>query len=767
MIKYLLLLSLVIHATLANSESASKKWLTLNGQRPSVIARGGFSGLFPESSDFANQMALGTSVHDVVVLCNLQLTKDGVGICQGDIRLDNTTNIAMLFEKGSKTYKVNGQDLTGWFALDFTADQLLANVSLVQNIFSRPSAFDGMLPMSTVDDVRNSNPPAFWLNVQYDAFYTENKLSVTNYIQKATRLQGVNYISSPEIGFLKRMSGLVNKAKTKLIFVFLDKKATEPTSNQTYGSILGNLATIKKFASGIVVPKDYIWPVNTANYLDAPTSLVNDAHKLGLEVYASGFANDFTTSYNYSYDPSAEYLQFIDNSQFSVDGLITDFPPTASEAVACFAQYPDIKPTKGQALIITHNGASGVYAGSTDLAYQQGLEDGADIIDCSVQMSKDGVAFCLDSVDVTRDTTAAATFMSLSTTIPEIQQSSGIFSFDLSWSDIQTLQPQLTSPFENKGGLPRNPANKNKGKFLTLAEFLELAKVKAVTGILINIENAAYLASQKGLDIVSAVNTALSNATFDKQSTQKVLIQSDDTSVLSKFQNVPAYSRVLYLKDEISDAPKTPVGEIKKYADAVTLPRFSIVPTIDGFTTATTKVVNEMHAANISVYVTVLRNEFVTLAFDYFADPTIEIATYTSGIGVDGIITEYPATASRYLRNPCSSDSMPESSYSIIPAEAGSLLKTVPEETQPPASSPTPALDVADIRHYFKTQNQVQGRSTWKGILAASKENNENAKRCFNTKTEIEQPITNLNSFADVSFGLFSWFECLAPSPSN
>ncbi|KAG6740901.1 hypothetical protein POTOM_056372 [Populus tomentosa] len=703
MIKHVLLVFLVIHATLAKSESASKKWLTLNGRRPSVIARGGFSGLFPESSDFANQMALATSLSDVAVLCNLQLTKDGVGICQGDIRLDNTTNIAMVFEKGSKTRKVNGQDITGWFAMDFTADQLLANVSLVQNIFSRPSAFDAMLPISTVDDVRSSNPPAFWLNVQYDAFYTENKQSVTNYIQKATRLQGVNYISSPEIGFLKKIKGLVSKAKTKLVFVFLDKNATEPTTKQTYGSILGNLATIKAFASGIVVPKDYIWPVNAANYLEAPTSLVNDAHKLGLEVYASGFANDFTTSYNYSYDPSAEYLQFIDNSQFSVDGLITDFPPTASEAVACFAQYTDIKPTKEQALIISHNGASGVYAGSTDLAYQQAVEDGANIIDCSVQMSKDGVAFCLDSVDVTRDTTAAASFMSLSTTIPEIQESAGIFSFDLSWSDIQTLQPQLTSPFENNGGLPRNPANKSKGKFLTLAEFLELAKVKAVTGILINIEhvlglqNAAYLASQKGLDIVSAVDTAFGNATFGKQSTQKVLIQSDDTSVLSKFKNVPAYTRVLYLKDEISDAPRTPVEEIKKYADAVTLPRFSIVPTVNGFTTGTTKVVNEMQAANISVYVSVLRNEFITLPFDYFSDPTIEIATYTSGIGVDGIITEYPATASRYLRNPCSSNSMPDSSYSIIPAEAGSLLKTVPEETQPPASSPTPALDVADV----------------------------------------------------------------------
>lgn len=98
-------------------------------------------------------------------------------------------------------------------------------------------------------------------------------------------------------------------------------------------------------------------------------------------------------------------------------------------------------------MIITHNGASGVYAGSTDLAYQQALEDGADIIDCSVQMSKDGVAFCLDSVDLTGDTTAITSFMSLTTTIPEIQQNAGIFSFDLTWSDIQTLQRKYFQHF--------------------------------------------------------------------------------------------------------------------------------------------------------------------------------------------------------------------------------------------------------------------------------------------------------------------------------
>ena len=93
------------------------------------------------------------------------------------------------------------------------------------------------------------------------------------------------------------------------------------------------LKSVKTFASGILAPKNYIWPVNKDQYLQPATTLVKDAHALGLEVYAFKFANDFISSYNYSYDPSAEYLQFIDNSDFSVDGVLTDFPSTASAAI--------------------------------------------------------------------------------------------------------------------------------------------------------------------------------------------------------------------------------------------------------------------------------------------------------------------------------------------------------------------------------------------------------------------------------------------------
>lgn len=93
-----------------------------------------------------------------------------------------------------------------------------------------------------------------------------------------------------------------------------------------------------------------------------------------------------------------------------------------------------------KALVISHDGASGDYPGSSDLAYQKAIEDGTDIIDCSVQISKDGVPFCLPSIDLTATTTATTAFMDRSSNVPEIQENDGIFSFDLTWSEIQSLK---------------------------------------------------------------------------------------------------------------------------------------------------------------------------------------------------------------------------------------------------------------------------------------------------------------------------------------
>jgi len=144
------------------------------------------------------------------------------------------------------------------------------------------------------------------------------------------------------------------------------------------------------------------------------------------------------------------------------------------------------------------------------------------------------------------------------------------------------------------------------------------------------------------------VTNALSNATFDQEAKQ-VMIQSDDTSVLAKFKEFPTYRRVLRIKEIFSDAPKETVDEIKKYADAVDVRRPCIWSSSGFFLANFTKVVEQMHAGNISVHVSVLYNEYTTLAFDFFADPLTQLATLVEGLKVDAVVTDFPATADAYL----------------------------------------------------------------------------------------------------------------------
>ena len=168
----------------------------------------------------------------------------------------------------------------------------------------------------------------------HDAFYSQHYLSMRSYVISVSRRVVVNYISSPEVNFLNIIAARFRPSVTKLVFRFLGPADIEPSTNQTYSSLQKNLTFIKTFASGILVPKYYIWPVDSSShYLLPHTSIVLDAHEAGLEVYASEFSSDVTFAYDYNYDPVAEYLSYIDNGNFSVDGVLSDFPITPSETI--------------------------------------------------------------------------------------------------------------------------------------------------------------------------------------------------------------------------------------------------------------------------------------------------------------------------------------------------------------------------------------------------------------------------------------------------
>ncbi|XP_027331274.1 glycerophosphodiester phosphodiesterase GDPDL3-like isoform X2 [Abrus precatorius] len=679
-----LLALLIIHSLVA--VVSSKGAGTSAGSPPLVIARGGFSGIFPDSSSDAYNLALNTSVPNVILWCDLQLTKDEAGICFPDLKLDNATDISFMYPARAKSYLVNGVPTKGWFSIDYNLTEL-TGVSLMQGVYTRSYSFDGnkyhILTVEEVIKLVKSPSVGLWLNVQNDAFTKERKLSTERYLLSLPTK--VSYISSPDVAFLSRIKSVVRPRTTKLVFRFLEKNETEPATHQTYGSLLKNLKYIKTFSSGILVPKDYIWPVDHHLYLQPHTSLVSDAHREGLQVFVSDLVNDVPFSYNFSYDPLAECLSYIDNDEFSVDGVLSDFPITPSAAINCFHGLEKNATKQVETLVISKYGASGDYPACTDLAYKHAISDGADILDCPVQMSKDAIPFCLSSIDLTESTTVAKSkFRNLTTTIPEIKSGSGIYAFNLTWNEIKTLTPSILNPYE-KFRLLRNPKFRNQGTFLNLSDFLSLTKGQT-TGLLISIENA----EKQGLSMITnVVLDALQKADYDKPGPQKIMIQSTHSSVLKIFKERTKYERVYKVDENIGDALDSAVVDIKAFADSVVIGKESVLPLTSTFLVNYTHTIARLKSFNLSVYVETFSNEFVSQAWDYYADAFVEINSFVMGAKVNGIITDFPKTADRYRKNRCLKQGN-KNAY-MNPVEPGRLLKQISQDYLPP---PAPSLPI-------------------------------------------------------------------------
>jgi glycerophosphoryl diester phosphodiesterase len=166
--------------------------------------------------------------------------------------------------------------------------------------------------------------------------------------------------------------------------------------------------------------------------------------------------------------------------------------------------------------------------------------------------------------------------------------------------------------------------------------------------VLISYQNAAYLAAKQGLGVIDAVIDALRKAGYDKPGSQKVYIQSTNSSVLLKFKEKTKYELVYKIDETVGDAVKAAVDDIKSFASAVVISKESIFPRNTGFLTTFTNIVPTLQASNLSIFVETFSNEFVSQAWDYYSDPTMEINSFIQEAGINGVITEFPKTASRF-----------------------------------------------------------------------------------------------------------------------
>ncbi|XP_073015209.1 glycerophosphodiester phosphodiesterase GDPD6-like [Primulina eburnea] len=312
--------------------------------RPYNIAHRGSNGEIPEETAAAYMRAIEEGAD--FIESDILSSKDGVLICFHDVNLDDTTDIAMHkeFSDRKRTYEVQGDNITGYFTVDFTIKEL-KSLRVKQRYHFRDQQYNGQFPIITFEE---------FISIALDAprvvgIYPEMKNPV--FINQHVKWSGGKKFEDKFVETLKKYGykgSYLSKqwlrqpvfvqsfAPTSLTYIsnltdvpkiFLIDDTTMPTqdTNQSFWEITSDkyLDFIKEYVVGIGPWKDTLVTASN-NYLQTPTDLVARAHAHNLQVHPYTFRNENQfLHFNFSEDPYNEYKYWMHT--IGVDGLFTDF----------------------------------------------------------------------------------------------------------------------------------------------------------------------------------------------------------------------------------------------------------------------------------------------------------------------------------------------------------------------------------------------------------------------------------------------------------
>lgn len=365
----------------AGHASQAVTYPTLDGSKPLVIGHRGASGYLPEHTLASYKKAIELGVDFIEP--DLVVTKDGELVVRHEPNITGTTNVADLpqFVDRKTTHIVDGVPETGWFATDFTLDEL-RTLRAKQSNPVRDQSFNDQFQIPTFREVlelakseseRTGRTIGVYVETKHSTYHVDAKLPIEPRLLKILTEYGYTKKESPviiqsfEVSNLKALSKQTEVRLVQLIDgdgvdakgnVTLAAPFDRPydfavaKDKRTFADLLtpNGLAEIKTYADGIGPWKPYL--ASAAQQLGAdgqpmdlngdkkisekdrviiaPTSVVKDAHAAGLFVHPFTFRSeaDMLAS-DYNNDPKKEYQRFFD---LGVDGVFSDFPDAAISA---------------------------------------------------------------------------------------------------------------------------------------------------------------------------------------------------------------------------------------------------------------------------------------------------------------------------------------------------------------------------------------------------------------------------------------------------
>lgn len=322
LIRNAIIIATLVAATSASAQRPSEK-------HPLIIGHRGASGYLPDHTVEAYELAVAQGADYIEP--DFVPSKDGYLFARHENELGLSTNVADVFPDRKTKKTIEGRAVEGWFAEDFTHDEIKKLRARQPFPFRDQSHNDkyGIPTLAEVLALRAS------LSRQH-----KRSIGVIPELKHPDHFRAMNF---PVEGWLVQImeAWALDRAGAPLIVQAFDAASVEKMNTMmpnipaiqllTEDADISDagLAKIKTYADGIGPPKTLIVPAK-GDAAGKPTNLVQRAHKIGLKVYPYTFRPEkqFLPA-SYGGDSAKEYCLF---ATLGADGLFTDTPDRALKA---------------------------------------------------------------------------------------------------------------------------------------------------------------------------------------------------------------------------------------------------------------------------------------------------------------------------------------------------------------------------------------------------------------------------------------------------
>ena len=298
--------------------------------QPLVIAHRGASGYLPEHTLEAATLAYAMGADFIEQ--DLVLSKDLVPVVLHDIHLDTVTDVATKFPT---RHRADGR----FYALDFTLAELksldvherreLDGKQVFANRYQGKASFKIATFAEELELIAQLNRQfkrqvGYYPEIKSPAWHQEQGVDISLIVLKVLREYSLDdadkaiYVQCFDFAETKRWRTELG-AKVKLIQLIGDNSWGESDTDYTALQTPAMLKEVAKYAQGIGPWLPQVFDLKAGK----PTTLVNNAHQVGLQVHPYTFRQDALPS-----GISSEQVLNVLFNQVKVDGLFSDFTDT-------------------------------------------------------------------------------------------------------------------------------------------------------------------------------------------------------------------------------------------------------------------------------------------------------------------------------------------------------------------------------------------------------------------------------------------------------